>query len=148
MHLTIQNSLIIIIGALLLIAGITDIRKQIISRRLLGILFIACLITVPFMTKNSLFSMIGGLAIGFCAIGISMVSREQIGRGDGIVITAIGLVLGARQCLLVVCIASLLMSFIAIGVLLFRKGNRQTRLPFLPAIFAGYVFCAGQVLLC
>lgn len=148
MHLTIQNSLIIIIGALLLIAGIIDIRKQIISRRLLGILFMVCLITVPFMTKNSLFSMIGGLAIGFCTIGISMLSREQIGRGDGIVITAIGLVLGARQCLLVVCIASLLMSFIAIGVLLFRKGNRQTRLPFLPAIFAGYVFCVGQVLIC
>lgn len=148
MHLTIQNSLIIIIGALLLIAGITDIRKQIISRRLLEILFIVCLATVPFMTQNSLFSMIGGLVIGFCAIGISMVSREQIGRGDGIVITAIGLVLGARQCLLVVCIASLLMSLIAIGILLLRRGNRQTRLPFLPAIFAGYVFCAGQVLIC
>lgn len=148
MHLTIQNGLIITIGGLLLIAGITDIRKQMVSRRLLGILFMVCLATVPFMTENSILSIIGGLAVGFCAIGISMMSKEQIGKGDGIVITAIGLVLGARRCLLVVCIASLLMSLIAIGILLFRRGNRHTRLPFLPAIFTGYIFCAGQVLIC
>jgi leader peptidase (prepilin peptidase)/N-methyltransferase len=148
MHLTIQNSLIIIIGGLLFIAGITDIRKQMVSRRLLWILFMVCLVTVPFMTENSILSIIGGLAVGFCAIGISIASKEQVGKGDGIVITAIGLALGARRCLLVVCIASLLMSLIAIVILLFRRGNRHTRLPFLPAIFAGYVFCAGQVLIC
>lgn len=148
MHLTIQNSLIIIIGGLLFIAGITDIRKQMVSRRLLWILFMVCLVTVPFMTENSILSIMGGLAVGFCVIGISVVSKEQVGKGDGIVITAIGLVLGARKCLLLVCIACLLMSLIAIVILLFHRGNRHTRLPFLPAIFAGYVFCAGQVLIC
>lgn len=148
MHLTIQNSLIIIIGGLLFIAGITDIRKRMVSKRLLWILFMVCLVAVLFMTENSILSIMGGLAVGFCAIGISVASKEQIGKGDGIVITAIGLVLGARKCLLVVCIACLLMSFIAIVILLFRRGNRHTRLPFLPAIFAGYVFCAGQVLIC
>ena len=148
MHLTIQNSLIIIIGGLLFIAGITDIRKQMVSRRLLWILFMVCLVTVPFMTENSILSIMGGLAVGFCVIGISVASKEQIAKAGGIVITAIGLVLGARKCLLLVCIACLLMSLIAIVILLFRRGNRHTRLPFLPAIFAGYVFCAGQVLIC
>lgn len=148
MHLTIQNSLIIIIGGLLFIAGITDIRKQMVSRRLLWILFMVCLVAVPFMRENSILSIMGGFAVGFCVIGISVASKEQVGKGDGIVITAIGLVLGARKCLLLVCIACLLMSLIAIVILLFRRGNRHTRLPFLPAIFAGYVFCAGQVLIC
>ena len=100
------------------------------------------------MTERNILNTIGGLTIGLCVIGISITSKEQIGKGDGIVIPAIGLVLGARRCLIVVCIASLLMSLVAISILLFRRGNRQTRLPFLPAVFAGYVFCAGQVLIC
>ena len=148
MRLLIQNSLLIIIGVLLFTAGIIDIRKQMVSRRLLSILFLVCLATVPFMTERNILNTIGGLTIGLCVIGISITSKEQIGKGDGIVITAIGLVLGARRCLIVVCIASLLMSLVAISILLFRRGNRQTRLTFLPAVFAGYVFCAGQVLIC
>ena len=111
MRLLIQNSLLIIIGVLLFTAGIIDIRKQMVSRRLLSILFLVCLATVPFMTERNILNTIGGLTI-------------------------------------VVCIASLLMSLVAISILLFRRGNRQTRLPFLPAVFAGYVFCAGQVLIC
>jgi Flp pilus assembly protein, protease CpaA len=148
MQLLIQNGLIIIIGGLLFLAGITDIRKQMVSRRLLWILFLVCLITVPFMTNHNILSIVGGIIIGFCTIGISIASKEQIGKGDGIVITAIGLVFGARRCLIVVCIASFLMAVVAIGIVLFRRGNRQTRLPFLPAVFAGYAFCAGQVLIC
>ena len=83
----------------------------------------------------------GGLAIGLCAIGISMASREQIGRGDGIVIAAVGFVLGVRKCLAVVSTASILMCAAAIIVLIMKKGNRRTRLAFLPALFAGYVVC-------
>lgn len=148
MRLLIQNSLLIIIGVLLFTAGIIDIRKQIVSRHLLWMLFFVCLVAAPFMAEYGILGIIGGLAVGFCVIGISIASGEQIGRGDGIVITAIGMAFGLRKCLLVVCIASFLMSLVAIGILLFRRGNRQTRLPFLPAVFAGYVFCAGQVLIC
>ena len=101
MRLLIQNSLLIIIGVLLFTAGIIDIRKQMVSRRLLSILFLVCLATVPFMTERNILNTIGGLTIGLCVIGISITSKEQIGKGDGIVITAIGLVLGARRCLIV-----------------------------------------------
>ena len=72
---------------------------------------------------------------------MSIATREQIGRGDGIVIAAVGIALGARKCLLVVFTASFLMAAAAIVVLIFRKGGRQTRLPFLPAIFVGYAVC-------
>ena len=72
-----------------------------------------------------------------------MISREQIGRGDGIVIAVIGLVLGFRRCLAVVSVASLVMCAAAIVVLLFKKGNRRTQLAFLPALFVGYVLCGA-----
>jgi leader peptidase (prepilin peptidase)/N-methyltransferase len=83
-------------------------------------------------------SMLMGALIGICAVGISMMAGEQIGRGDGLVITAIGIVLGFRGVLGVVCLASLVMCVIAVILLILRKGNKNTRLPFIPAIFVGY----------
>jgi leader peptidase (prepilin peptidase)/N-methyltransferase len=48
------------------------------------------------------------------------------------------LVLGFRGSLVVVSIASIIMCIIAIVMLAFKKGNKKTKLPFIPAIFAGY----------
>lgn len=141
MYFMIYRVLIVTVGVLLLAAGITDIRKRQISRRLLMLLMLVCIAAVLFRGSFAIMDAAGGIAIGFCVIGISMISREQIGRGDGIVIAMIGLVLGFRRCLAAVSVASLLMSAAAIVVLLFKKGNRRTQLAFLPALFVGYVLC-------
>lgn len=141
MYFMIYRVLIVTVGVLLLAAGITDIRKRQISRRFLMLLTLVCIAAVLFRGSFAIMDAAGGIAIGFCVIGISMISREQIGRGDGIVIAMIGLVLGFRRCLVAVSVASLLMSAAAIVVLLFKKGNRRTQLAFLPALFVGYVLC-------
>lgn len=141
MYFMIYRVLIVTVGVLLLAAGITDIRKRQISRRFLMLLMLVCIAAVLFRGSFAIMDAAGGIAIGFCVIGISMISREQIGRGDGIVIAMIGLVLGFRRCLAAVSVASLLMSAAAIVVLLFKKGNRRTQLAFLPALFVGYVLC-------
>ena len=133
--------LIVAIGILLFIAGVSDIKKRQVNRRFLLTLMVVCLAAVLFKSDFGIMDAAGGLAIGLCAIGISMASREQIGRGDGIVIAAVGFVLGVRKCLAVVSTASILMCAAAIIVLIMKKGNRRTRLAFLPALFAGYVVC-------
>jgi len=133
------HSLILAIGLLLLAAGIVDFRKQQISRRFIFVLLIICFAAMFLKTDFSIYDAIGGFAIGACTVGISMISHEQIGRGDGFVIAAIGIALGFRRCLLIVCVAVFIMCIAAIVVLALRKGNKQTRLPFLPALFAGYI---------
>ncbi len=138
----------IIMGALLLAAGIMDIRKREISRIFIVMLFVAAAADIAIsIYKADSFSSFdwwqtaGGFSIGICAIGISVISREQIGRGDGLVIAALGLMLGFSECLSVVCIASVIMALVSIIVLIIRKGNRNTRLPFIPALFASYALC-------
>ncbi|MDE5697490.1 MAG: prepilin peptidase [Lachnospiraceae bacterium] len=141
LQLILYRTLMAVIGLLLLAAGIVDMRKRQISRAQILILLLVCCAVIPLKNESGVIDAVGGLAIGLCAIGVSVATREQIGRGDGIVIAAVGIALGARKCLLVVFIASFMMSVAAIVVLSFRKGGRQTRLPFLPAIFAGYLLC-------
>lgn len=130
-----------VVGILLFAAGITDIRMKQVGRRFIVVLGFACVAAVACKGDFSIMDAAGGVAVGLCAIGLSYVSGEQLGRGDGIVIAVVGLVLGGRKCLAAVSVASLMMCVAAILTLVLRKGDRHTRLPFLPALFAGYVFC-------
>ena len=141
MYYMVYRVLIIVIGILLFIAGMIDIRKKQIGKGFLMVLMLACVAAVLFKENFGILDAAGGATIGLCAIGVSMASREQIGRGDGIVIAIVGLVLGARRCLAVVCMASFLMCFAAIVVLIMKKGDKRTRLAFLPALFVGYLLC-------
>lgn len=145
MNHLIYNIFIVVIGILLFAAGITDIRKKQINRGFLLVLMLVCFAAIPFKEDFGIYEAAGGFAIGLCSIGISMMSREQIGRGDGIVIAAVGLVLGARRCMAAVFAAAFIMCIIAIIILLLKRGNRHTKLPFLPAVFAGYVICVGEM---
>ena len=116
----IYRMIVIGIGILLLAAGIMDIKSKKISRRMIVLLLLACCAILPFRRYFHILDTLGGLAVGLGIIGLSVISKEQIGKGDGLVIAAVG---------------------IAFGVLLLKKGGRQTRLPFLPALFAGYLLC-------
>ncbi|MDE7208194.1 MAG: A24 family peptidase [Lachnospiraceae bacterium] len=135
----------VVIGVLLFAAGVMDLKSKTISRRLILALAVAslagALINVFVGKEFGVWEVVGGVLIGVCAIGLSMISREQIGRGDGLVIAAIGLMLGFRRCLFAVCMASIIMTLVSVIILILRKGNRNTRLPFIPALFAGYVMC-------
>ena len=147
MNIMIYKILMIAIGILLLAAGIVDIRKKQISRGMILALLLLCFAVIPFKEDYGIYDAVGGLAIGACAIGVSVVSREQIGRGDGMVIAAIGLVLGAYSCIAVVCVASMIMCVVSIVVLISKTGTKQTRLPFLPAVFVGYALYTSRILL-
>ncbi len=141
MRFMMYHVLTMAVGILLFAAAITDIRKKQVGRPFLILLAMVCTVTAVMQEKSSFMDAAGGVTVGLCVVGISMISREQIGRGDGIVIAAVGIVLGFRRCLAAVSAASLLMCVAAVVVLLFKKGNRHTRLAFLPALFVGYVLC-------
>lgn len=141
MLLVLYTILMAIVGILLFIAGIADIRKKQISRRFILVLGIVCAAAALCKQDFGIFDAAGGAVIGLCAIGLSVASKEQIGRGDGMVMAAAGLVLGGRRCLAAVSMASFLMCIVAIVVLVLKKGGRGTRLAFLPALFVGYVLC-------
>lgn len=143
----IYDILIVVIGILLFAAGIIDIKKRLINRRFLLLLLLVCLATAPLKKNFGIWDTLGGLSVGLCAIGVSMISRGQIGKGDGYVIAAVGIVLGLRRCLAVVSIALLMMCMVAMIILALKKGNRHTKLPFLPAVFVGYMVCMMCILL-
>ena len=134
--------IIVIMGLLLFVAAVIDLKRRQISRGFIVALMIVSLTSIFARVDYGIWNAIGGALIGICAVGLSIISKEQIGRGDGLVITALGIALGFRECLATVCLASMIMALVSVVVLLLKKGNRKTRLPFIPALFVGYVTCA------
>ena len=136
---------IFIAGVLLLLLSSMDLKIKKVNIWIVAGLGTVCVAGMFFNQNMRLFDVIGGLLTGLCAIGFSLISNEQLGMGDGIVIAFIGLLLGFRNVLVIVCMASFVMAAISIIVLALKKGNKHTRLPFIPALFVSYCVCMGTL---
>lgn len=126
-------------GLLLFMAGIEDIRKKEISVIYLAAMGIVALCGCVCRENFNWYGAAGGFLVGLCMIAVSQMSGEQIGRGDGMVVAALGILCGVRNTLGIVCFASIFMLVPVCILLVGKRGNRKTRLPFLPALFLGYL---------
>ena len=98
-----------------------------------------CVFSVVLNKNVNIWEICGGIAIGLSMIGLSMITNNQIGKGDGMVIAMLGIALGFRDCLMVISFASVVMAFVSIFLLIIKKANKKTRLPFIPALFISFV---------
>lgn len=128
-------------GILLFLLSVMDLKDKKVNIWIVLSLGLVCIAGLFFGSDINLFNVIGGLMIGFGTIGFSLISNEQIGMGDGIIITFLGLQVGFRNGLIIVCMASFFAAVVSVILLIFKKGNRNTKLPFVPAIFLSYCIC-------
>lgn len=79
------------------------------------------------------FSLLPGiffLLTGYC-------TGEKVGYGDGLILLASGLFLGAYRCFFVLCAGLVLSAAVSLILLLFHKAGRYSRIPFAPFLLAG-----------
>ncbi len=126
-------------GVLLLLAGLEDMRKREISVMYILSMGVIAVCSCFLSEGRSIPDAVGGCVIGLCMMGISIISEEQVGRGDGMVIAALGFLFGVRNTLGMVCMASILMLFAVIVLLITKRAGKKSRIPFIPAIFGAYV---------
>lgn len=136
-----RYAIYIFIGIALLVASVADIKHKSISICQIVIMGIFCVAGNIICRENNIYQALGGLSIGIMVMGISRLGSGQIGMGDGIIIALTGLFLGMNGCFIMVCVASFVMVFVAVAVLVLKKGNKHTKLPFIPALFVGYIVC-------
>lgn len=66
---------------------------------------------------------------------------KKAGYADGVVLLVVGIALGYREGMLLFCISLILISLFSGGMLLFGRGNGNTRIPYIPFIAIAYVVC-------
>ena len=81
--------------------------------------------------------MIYSLIPGAFLLAISLCTRESIGYGDGWTVLALGILLGLWKCFVVVFAGFLFSAIFSLILLVLRRVNGKSRLPFLPFITMG-----------
>lgn len=76
---------------------------------------------------------------GILFIVFTFASKEAIGTGDGIVILALGTILGIENTFKAIFYATVLASVFSLVLICLRKVNKKTRLPFVPFLLLGTV---------
>ena len=74
--------------------------------------------------------------LAFCAI--AWISKK-IGMADGIIVSILGLSENYVCGIFVLCAGSILLSFISVVLLIMKKVDRGTKMPFVPFLEGGYV---------
>ena len=90
-----------------------------------------------------IYGMVIGTAIGLAMLAIGYASSESIGYGDGLLMAAAGIYLGAEDTLRLLIWSLFAGSICSLVMLLTKTAGRKERLAFAPFILLGYIFMKG-----
>lgn len=129
--------------ALFLSLGINSIsdlksRKIILSVTVLGGVF--GIIWQLMLPAKDYTDFLGGILIGVIALGISKVTSEAVGYGDGLIIIMCGIWLGGKNNLLLCVMGIILAGIWAVILVVFFRKKRNYEIPFVPFLFLGLVW--------
>jgi len=86
--------------------------------------------------------LIGGCLPGGIFLLISLLTREKIGSGDGLVLLALGCGFAIEEVVGIVGMALFFAAIVAIVLLVVKKASRKTEIPFVPFLFLGFLVTA------
>lgn len=116
-----------------------DWRTKQISCLSLFVMSILVLVLRIVLVEDSIWSTLGGVAVGVAFFLISKCSRESVGYGDCWLILLLGIFLGGRTLMEVVLVATLLASLFSIGFCIIRGWKKKYTIPFAPFLALGYI---------
>lgn len=133
-----------LVAVLLVVMAYRDWRTKQISCLSLVLMAILVLVLRMLFVEDTIWSTLGGVAVGIAFFFISKYSRESVGYGDSWLILLLGVFVGGKMIMEVIFTASFLAALFSIGYGLVRGWNRKNTIPFIPFLAAAYV---GVVLL-
>lgn len=133
-----MNLFIVLTFLILFWFGISDLRKKEISALHLAAGVSLTLILICICREKPAFYYVLALMPGIGMVVLSFLTREKLGYADGIVVMILGLLRGLLICLQSLMIGLLLLLCFFLALILLKKANRKTTLPFVPFLFLSW----------
>lgn len=121
------------------ILAIIDVKKKKIPVWFV-VVFSIIILLIRFVEGMVWLDFIGGFFLGVLVLILAICSRENIGIGDGLVFCALGIGYCLEDMIGMIGVSFFLAAIWSIGLLILKKANKKTEFPFLPCLFAGYLF--------
>ncbi len=88
----------------------------------------------------SIYSILWGILLGLVLILISIVTRQSLGMGDGILLAVTGVYLGGSSNLELFLCGLFLSALCSLGLLVLKKKKKTDEIAFVPFLLLSYVF--------
>ena len=135
------------IFVLLIPCGVYDLRTRLIPVWYVGIFAGLAMLYHLLFSDGLLLQAAAGAGLGLLFVLFSRISKEALGMGDAMVITALGLWCGIGDCLTLILFAFILAGIYGGIWMLIRKKNRRDSLPFIPfLLFSCVASCTISII--
>ncbi|MHB8064886.1 MAG: prepilin peptidase [Ruminiclostridium sp.] len=134
---------IIFLVTIQLLSSINDLYSKAISLKLIIFsVIVGLLIFIIFYKTNVLINCIMGGAVAFTLMLLmALISRRQVGGGDLALMTVTGFFAGINAFFSILFISIIITGMYSIFLILTKKGNKKTEIPFAPFILLATVIC-------
>ena len=129
----------VLVFIVLVIEAVKDFRKKEVNIPVLGILVVAAMVMIFLGKEISVSNAIIGLAEGLLLILVSVMTKGQIGMGDGILLAACGLMLGGKDNMVMFFFACLSSAIVSVLIMIIKKADKKTTIPFVPFMIPGFL---------
>lgn len=116
-----------------------DWRTKQISCLSLFVMSILIVLLRIILVEDTIWSTLGGAAVGAGFFLFSKCSKESIGYGDCWIVLLLGVFLGGKTLMEVVFVAMLLTSLFSLGFCMVRGWKKQYTIPFAPFLAVAYM---------
>lgn len=127
---------VIIIG--LGILSIIDIKSKTLPTYLIVVFGVICFI-FRYIEGCSFYDFMLSLLPGMVLFILAICTKENIGIGDAFVVGILGIGYAIENVISILVISLFFIAIWAIGLLIIKKANKKTELPFLPYLFVGHL---------
>lgn len=129
-----------LLGVLLIIVSIQDIKWKKIRVNIVLIAIGGLCICLPFSSTLSVLDRALGLFLGLGVVLLSKATGGKIGIGDGMVLGVTGIGLGFWTNMELFALALAMAALFSIVLIVLRKANRKSTIPFIPFLLCAYIF--------
>lgn len=129
---------------LLAAGGIFDVKSKKIPYVVLGAGGIWSVVGLIFKagetgTAQMLLFVLTAIMPGAFLVVLSFLTEKKVGYGDGIILMILGCMEGAKTAFLVFCVGLFLQSLFAVVLLIVKKADKQSCIPFIPFLLAARI---------
>ena len=123
----------------LFLGALWDIKKKTVPKVFLLIWGIVSVIYFVFEIINgqNVLGLLLGVIPGIITLVLSIVTKEKIGLGDGLILICVGCLQTIKDVLCMIIFSFIFLTVVLIFLLAIRRIGRSSRIPFVPFLFLG-----------
>ena len=134
-----KTTLYAIVGGIMLICTLMDIKKKEISIWLFMIFGITTIFGCIVCAEQKGYLLAAGIIPGILLAVLAKITEQSIGYGDGIILAEIGLLTGIGKCMLILAVALALAGIFSLGIVVIKKVDKRYKIPFVPFLTIAYL---------